>query len=108
MTKHTEKLAPVAAAVTALTTMACCLPMGIAAAVATAGLSTVVAEYQGWLLGAAGVMLAVGFAQLRGATRSCARRSLSSVIVYCLSAAIVLVVVFFPQALASAMADWLP
>jgi hypothetical protein len=106
--KHTEKLAPVAAAVTALTTMACCLPMGIAAAAATAGLSTVAAEYQSWLLGASGVMLAIGLVQLRGAKRACARRGYSSFIVYCISAVIVLVVVFFPQALAGAMADWLP
>ena len=104
MMKHTEKLAPVAAAVTALTTMACCLPMGIAAAAATAGLSTVAAEYQGWLLGASGVMLALGLVQLRAVKRSCARRSYSSVIIFCLSAVIVLAVAFFPHVIAEAMA----
>ena len=105
--KHTEKLAPVAAAVTALTTIACCLPMGIAAAAATAGLSTVAVEYQAWLLGASGVMLGFGLGQLRGAARSCPRRTSSSVIVYCISALIVLAVLFFPQALTGALSGWL-
>ena len=103
MIKHTEKLAPLAAAVTALTTMACCLPLGIAAAAATAGLSTLAAEYQPWVLGASGVMLAIGLVQLRSGTRSCARRNYSSILVYCVSAAIVLAVVLFPQALAGAL-----
>lgn len=106
--KHTEKLAPVAAAVTALMTMACCLPMGLAAAAATAGLSTVVAAYQGWFLAASGVMLAIGLVQLRSNGRACARRSYSSLVVYCISTVIVLLVVLFPQALAGVMADWLP
>ena len=104
--KHTEKLAPVAAAVTALTTMACCLPLGIAAAAATAGLSTVATAYQPYFLAASGVMLAIGLVQLRSAGRTCARRSYSSLIVYGISAAIVVLVAFFPQALA-VMAGWL-
>ena len=104
--KHTEKLAPIAAAATALTTMACCLPMGIAAAAATAGLSTFAAKYQPWLLGASGVMLAVGLVQLRSGARSCARRSCWSVIVYSISALIVLTVAFFPQVIAELMAGW--
>jgi hypothetical protein len=86
--------------------MACCLPLGIAAAAATAGLSAVAADYQPWLLGASGVMLAIGLVQLRNTGRSCARRSYSSVIVFCFSALIVLAVAFFPQAIAEAMARW--
>ena len=34
--KHAEKVAPLAAAASALATLACCLPLGIAAAAATA------------------------------------------------------------------------
>ena len=102
--KQTEKLAPVAAAVTALTTMACCLPMGLAAAAATAGLSTIATAYQPYFLGASGVMLAVGLVQLRSTSRSCARRNYSSLIVYCLATIIVILVAFFPQTLAGVMA----
>lgn len=40
------------AAVTSLATFACCLPMGFAAAAATASLSMAVAAYQPWFLGA--------------------------------------------------------
>src|ERR1035441_295613 len=39
--KHGEKLAPVAAVVSAISCMACCLPLGIAAAAGTAGLGLV-------------------------------------------------------------------
>ena len=62
--KHGEKIAPVAAALTGLATLACCLPVGFAAAAVTAGLSTVVATYQSWFLGASVVLLAVGLVQL--------------------------------------------
>ena len=62
--KHGEKIAPVAAALTGLATLACCLPMGFAAAAVTAGLSTVVAAYQPWFLGLSVVLLAVGLVQL--------------------------------------------
>jgi hypothetical protein len=57
---HGEKIAPVAAAATALATLACCLPVGIAAAAATASLAAVVAEHRVWFLFASGVLLAVG------------------------------------------------
>src|SRR4029078_6601488 len=52
-----ETIAPVAAAATALATLACCLPVGIAAAAATASLAAVVAEYRGWFLLASGALL---------------------------------------------------
>lgn len=105
---HTDKLAPVAAAVAALTTLACCMPLGFAAAAATIGLSTVAAEYQPWFLAASGVLLGVGFVQVRRSRRMCVARGTSSLVVYCISAAIVAVVVLFPQTLAALMADWLP
>ena len=105
---HTEKIAPVAAAFTALTTLACCMPMGFAAAAAAIGLSTIAAEYQPWFLGASSVLLALGFVQVRRSRKMCAARGTSSIIVYCISAAIVALVVLFPQTLAGLMADWLP
>ena len=72
--KHSEKIAPVAAALTGLATLACCLPMGFAAAAVTAGLSTVVAAYQPWFLGLSVVLLAVGLVQLNQVQRTCSRR----------------------------------
>ena len=106
--KHGEKIAPVAAALTGLATLACCLPMGFAAAAVSASLTTVVAAYQPWFLGASVVLLLVGAAQLRQANRTCATRPYSSLIVFCLSAAVVVLVVLFPQVIAGILADWLP
>jgi cytochrome bd-type quinol oxidase subunit 2 len=106
--KHGEKIAPLAAAVTGLATLACCLPMGFAAAAVTASLSTVVAAWQPWFLGLSGVLLVVGMIQLRRLRRTCARTPFSSLIVFCVSAGTVLLVVLFPQVIAGVLADWLP
>jgi len=106
--KHSEKIAPVAAALTGLATLACCLPMGFAAAAVTAGLSTVVAAYQPWFLGLSVVLLAVGLVQLNQVQRTCSRRPYASFVVFGLSAVIVLLVVLFPQVIAGMLADWLP
>jgi len=106
--KHGETIAPVAAALTGLSTLACCLPMGFAAAAVAGGLSTVVAAYQPWFLGASVALLAVGMVQLHHARRTCARRPYSSLIVFSVSAVIVVLVVLFPQVIAGMIADWLP
>jgi hypothetical protein len=106
--KHGEKIAPAAAALTSLATLACCLPLGFAAAALTAGLSTLVAAYQPWFLGASAILLIVGTVQLRQVQRTCVTRPYSSLIVLCASAAIVLLVILFPQAVAGMLADWLP
>lgn len=106
--KHGERIAPVAAALTGLATLACCLPVGFAAAAVTASLSSGVAAFQPWFLGASVLLLLVGVVQLRQAQRTCATRPYSSLIVFGVSAAIVLLVIFFPQAIAGMLADWLP
>ena len=105
--KHREKVAPVAAAVTGLASLACCFPLGFAAAAATASLSTIAAAYQPWFVAASIVLLLVGVVQLRQVQKSCARRPYSSLIVFGVCAAIVVLVVLFPQVLAGVLADWL-
>ena len=106
--KHGEKVAPVMAAVTSVATIACCLPMGIAAAAVTASLSMAVAAYQPWFLGASVLLLLLGAVQLGQTQRACGTRSYSSLMVFGLSAVIVVVVVLFPQVIAGLLADWLP
>ena len=103
--KHVEKVTPVAAALTSLATLACCLPMGFAAAAATASLSMIVAAYQRWFLGASVVLLVVGMVQLQ---RTCATRPYGAILVFGTSAVIVLLVILFPQAVAGLVADWMP
>jgi hypothetical protein len=105
---HTEKIAPVAAAATALATLACCLPIGIAAAAATASLATVVAAYRNWFLLASAALLAVGIVQLNRAQRQCSTRKRGSVAILTISATIVVLVALFPQIIAAMIAAWLP
>jgi hypothetical protein len=105
---HGERIAPVAAAATALATLACCLPVGIAAAAATASLAAVVADYRGWFLLASGVLLAVGGVQLTRAQRQCSTRTRGSLAILGISATIVVLVALFPQVIAAMIAAWLP
>ena len=105
---HGEKIAPVAAATTALATLACCLPVGIAAAAASASLATVVSSYRGWFLLASAGLLALGVVQLTRAQRQCSTRKSGSLAILALSTAIVVLVALFPQVLAALIAEWLP
>ncbi|HEU4938077.1 MAG TPA: hypothetical protein VFT39_16575 [Vicinamibacterales bacterium] len=105
---HGERIAPVAAAATALATLACCLPVGIAAAAATASLAAVVAEYRVWFLSAAAALLALGIVQLNRAQRQCSRRNGGSLAILAISATIVVLVALFPQVIAAVIAAWLP
>lgn len=105
---QTDRLAPVAAAASALATLVCCLPIGIAAAAATASLGAIVSSYRSWFLGASAVLLVIGIVQVARAQRACATRTRGSVVVLAVSGTIVLLVALFPQVLAGLIADWLP
>jgi hypothetical protein len=101
--KVMERTTPVAAVMAALTTLACCLPLsflgaGLAGAVAWTG------AYRDWFLGLAAVLLVAGFIQIYRGRRQCRKRSAASVTLFWVSVAIVLVIVFFPQAIASLLA----
>jgi hypothetical protein len=106
--KNREQLTPVAAAVTALSTLLCCVPTSFAAAVATTGAGLFVADHQGWFLAASVLLIGIGMLQLRSGRRSCstARRRVSAILLG-VSAVIVVATVLFPQVLAGVMADWL-
>lgn len=106
--KAAETLAPVGAAVTALATLLCCLPFGFAAATAMATLSTVVAARRPWFLAASIALLVLAVVQAARARRACDTRRVGSLVVLGLSAAIVILVVIFPQVVAGLIADWLP
>ena len=104
MGRVTERVAPVAAALSALATLACCLPLGIAGAVGALGLSVALASLQSWLIGLAVILLTIGSWQLYRGARTCRRRSPLSLVLFGLSAAVVLGVLLFPQKVAELMA----
>ena len=106
--KHSEKIAPAAAVISALSTLACCLPLGIAAAAGAAGLGVLVEPLRPWLIGLSIALLGVGFTRLYRSRGTCQRRSRASVAVFWFSAIVVLTTLVFPQALAGVLADLLP
>ena|SRR5215210_6432240 len=105
--KHAERITPIAAAASALATLACCLPVGFAAAAATAGMAAVVSQYRPWFVGASVVLVAIGFVQVYR-RKACERRSPVTLVLLWTSAAIVVLVVLFPQLVASALASLIP
>jgi len=99
-----ERATPIAAVMAALSTLACCLPVGFLGAMGLAGVSFWARSYGGWLLALAAVLLIVGFVQLYRGRSQCRKRSPFSVAVFWIAAAIVLVVILFPQVIASLVA----
>jgi hypothetical protein len=100
----TERVAPVAAAMSALATIACCLPLGIAGAVGALGLSVALESLRPWLIGLAVILLGVSFVQIYRGRTTCQRRSRLSLVLFGVSAVVVLAVIIFPQKLAELLA----
>jgi hypothetical protein len=109
--KHTEKVAPIAAAASALATLVCCLPIGFAASAATASLGAFIAPLRPWFLGASLVLLAIGAVEISRNRRTCAttgRARATSLAILILSAFVILLVTLLPQVVAGILADWMP
>jgi hypothetical protein len=100
----TERLTPMAAAMSALATLAWCLPLGVAGAVGALGLSVALETLRPWLIGLAVVLLGVSGFQMYRNGKSCRRRSRLSLALFGLSSVIVLGVMLFPQTIAELLA----
>ena len=99
---------PVAAAVTALSTLACCLPLSLTAAAGIAGLSIAIEPFRGGFVVVAVILLGVGLFQLFRFRRTCRTNSRSGIAVFAVAAIIVLGVSLFPQVIAVALANLFP
>jgi cytochrome bd-type quinol oxidase subunit 2 len=99
----TERATPVAAVITALSTLACCLPFGFLGAIGLAGMSFRLQVARPWLLSCSLVLLVLGFFQLYGRNQ-CKKRSRLSVALFWCSLTVVILIMFFPQVLASLLA----
>jgi hypothetical protein len=99
-----EKGAPAAAIVAALSTLACCVPLGFLGAVGFASVGVRVQSLRPWLLGASVVLLCLGFAQLYLRKSACAKRSRTGLVLFWTAFAVAVLVILFPQAVASLIA----
>jgi hypothetical protein len=102
--KLAERATPVAAVVAALSTLACCLPFGFLGALGFAGISVRLQNARPWLLVGAFALLVVGFIQLYRGRNQCRKRSTLSLTLFWFAVAIVLLVVLFPQVIATLFA----
>jgi hypothetical protein len=101
--KALEKVTPAAAVVAALSTLACCLPLGLLSALGFAAIAARVAPLRPWLLGASLVLLCLGFWQLYF-RKTCVKRSAASLVLFWTAAIVVVLVLLFPQVIASLIA----
>jgi len=99
-----ERATPVAAVVAALSTLACCLPLTFLGALGLAGASVRLQLARPWLLAGAGILLVLGFIQLYVRRNQCQKRSPLSVTLFWIAATVVLLVILFPQLIASLIA----
>lgn len=97
-----------AAVLSAVSCMACCLPFGFAAAAGAAGLSVVLIPLRPWMLAISGALLIFGLVQLYRRKGTCERRSRLSLAIFWVCAALVLAMILMPQVVASLLADRLP
>lgn len=101
--KVSEKGAPAAAIIAALSTLACCLPLGFLGAVGLASLSLWARQYTRWFLLASIAFLCVGSVQLYF-RKSCTKRSRASLVLFWTAVVIVILVALFPQLVATLIA----
>jgi hypothetical protein len=71
--RNAGKAAPAAAVVTALASLACCLPWGIGALLGSAGLGLAFERHRPWLIALSLIFLALGGYSLLHTSRSCRR-----------------------------------
>jgi hypothetical protein len=94
----------VAAVIAVVSTLSCCLPLTFLGALGLAGASVRLQALRPWLLVSAAILLGVGFIQLYVRRNECQKRSSLSVALFWGAALIVLLVILFPQVIASLLA----
>ncbi len=97
--------ASVAAVLSSVATMSCCLPLGFAAALGAGAASAFFATLRPWLLSLSVVLLGHGFWQQHRAKQCAVRgRLLGSVLLWA-ALVVVLGMILFPQQIAGFIAD---
>lgn len=97
--------ASVGAMLTSLLTLSCCLPLPFLGAAGMAGASVFLAGARPWLLGLSIIFLGLGFFQVYRGMRCRARQSKTAIVLLGLATVVVVLLILFPQVIASALAD---
>ena len=103
--KHGEKAAPLAALASAISCMACCLPLGLSAAAGFAGIAVMLEGLRPWLMTLSAGLLLFGLWQLYRGPRGCRTRSRASLVIYWICAGAVAAMLIAPQLVAGFLAD---
>ncbi len=101
--KVLEKGAPTIAIIAALSTLACCVPLGFLGAIGFASVAVRVTALRPWFLGASLLLVCLGFCQLY-LRKTCVKRSTTSVVLFWIAVLVVVLVFLFPQVIASVIA----
>jgi hypothetical protein len=91
--------------VTSLATLACCLPLPFLGAAGIAGASVFLAGARPWLLGISIGLLVAGFFQVYRGMRCRTGQSKTAIALLGLATMVVVLLLLFPQAIASILAD---
>jgi hypothetical protein len=97
--------ASVAAIISSIATIGCCLPFGFAAALGAGAASAFVTSLRPWFLGLSIVLLGFGFWQQHRAKACTVRGRLLSKVLLWAAGVVVLGMILFPQEIAGFIAD---
>lgn len=97
--------ASLGAMLASLLTLGCCLPVSFLGAVGIAGASVFLAGARPWLLGLSIILLGLGLFQVYRGMRCGTRQSKTAIALLGLATIVVVLLLLFPQVIASALAD---
>ncbi len=105
MKQATSASASLAAILSSVVTISCCLPLGFAAALGAGTASAFLTTLRPWFLGLSIVLLGFGFWQQRRARQCAVRGRLLSNVLLWTAVVVVLGMILFPQEIAAFIAD---
>ena len=105
MKQGTGIFASLVAMFSSLATIACCLPLGFAAALGAGAASAFFATLRPWLLGLSVLLLGLGFWQQQRARQCAVRGRVLGMVLLWAAVAVVLGMILFPQQIAGFIAD---
>jgi hypothetical protein len=97
--------ASVGAILSSLLTLSCCLPLPFLGAAGVAGASVFLASARPWLLALSIILLGLGFFQVYRGMRCRARQSKTAIALLASATIVVVLLLLFPQVIASMLAD---